>query len=555
MDPSQLAGYSDAIKRVRANKSPRYHRLEELESWVTCTQYAGRCSWWDDSKPQWERAPCIVYPIVRMAISSNVDLMLGERAFPRFVFTEDNGEEEEGSGSIEESLADLHKISRFRTVCREAFETAQGTGTVCAIYGVRNGRPFGDIVPAKWCEPEFEAGFRVKRLVIQYPYLDERQRQDGSWEVVAMVYRRVIDDSRDIAYKPAEAPEDGATKIKWVEDPDRTTTHGLGFCPVVWYPFMRGSVAVNVIDGKAVQRGITDEIQAHDIARSQWHTNALFSTPQPIEIGVSPEHNPTGDTGRTAVIPTTEHGGDPHPDGNPVRGAFVAGPRSGPARKKGMGHVWRYPDTDTEVKYLEVSGGALDAQKDNVADLRIKLQEALAVVFLDPENIKFAATTSGKALEAIKQKQFDRVDQFREDFRDGFLIPSLEMQIRIAQKVELKIPGNDVLRKVNPDDIEFGCDVQWGSYTAPDFAEQKQIVELIQLSLGGGNGTALIDLKTALQKLQDADLFEIADIDEMVSMLEKAAEEKKAEALEMAQKAPPPQPSKPPKVQPQKEAP
>ncbi len=547
MDQS-LPGYADAIKRVRANKSPRYHRLEELESWVNCTQYVGRSSWWNDDKPQWERAPCVVYPIVRMAASANVDLMLGERAFPRFAFVDEEAKEAElkGEATVASALGDLHRVARFKTTCREAYQAAQGVGTVCAVYGVRDGRPFGDLVPAKWCEPEFSEGFKVKRLVIQYPYLDERKKSDGTWEVVAMLYRRVIDDARDIAYKPTEAPEDGNVKVKWVEDKDRTVVHGFGFCPVVWYPFMRGCAAINVIDGKAIHAGLTDEIQAHDIARSQWHSTALYSVPQPYETGVDPEHNPTGDAGRTAVVPTTEHGGEVHPEGNPVRGAFVVGgENSKAARKKGTGYVWRYPNPETKVGYLEVAAGSLTAQKENVSDLRTKLQEALCVVFLDPENIKFAATTSGKALEAIKQKQFDRVDQHREDFRDGFLFPSLEMQIRIARLVKLRVPGSQLLSKIDPEDIEFAIDVQWGSYTAPDFAEQKQILELLQLALGGSNGKPLISTEIALQKLQDADIFEIENAEELAKTLEEEAEERKQEAMEAAQKAPPPKAQSP----------
>jgi len=114
-------------------------------------------------------------------------------------------------------------------------------------------------------------------------------------------------------------------------------------------------------------------------------------------------------------------------------------------RKKGPGYVWRYPNTETRVEYLTVPATALKVLDENARDLRIKLQEALGVVFLDPENIKFAATTSGKALEAIKQKQIDRCDQYRDDLTDNFLLPTLDMQLRIAHKLGagLRVPGID----------------------------------------------------------------------------------------------------------------
>lgn len=523
------ADYNTAIKRVAANKSPRYHALEGFESWVNGTQYAGRANWWDDSVPLWERAPCITYPIVKLAIASNVDVMLGERAFPRFALSEHDG--------AASALAELHRISRFRTVCREAFAAAQACGTACTVYGVRNGRPFADIIPAKWCEPEFADGFTVSKLVIQYPYIDEKRQSDGSYLAVAMLYRRVIDSERDVVYLPAEAPDGDTTKIKWQEDPTRTTSHGLGFCPVVWYAFMRGCVAVNVIDGKPLHDGCTNELEAHDIARSQWHKTSLYSDPQPYEIGVPADHNPTGASGRTPLIPTTEHGGAIHPTSNPVRGGFGAGEAKA-ARKKGPGYVWRYDNPDAKIGYLLTPGDALQVQQQNVSDLRIKLQEMLAVVFLDPENIKFAATTSGKALEAIKQKQYDRVDQYREDFRDGFLLPSIAMQLRVVQAKRPNLREIDALLAIKPDAIEFACDVQWGSYQAPDFAEQKQIIELVQAAMGGSGGQQLITIEQALGKLQDADVFDIEDIDAAAAALKALKATAQADAMKFASKAP-----------------
>ncbi len=167
-----------------------------------------------------------------------------------------------------------------------------------------------------------------------------------------------------------------------------------------------------------------------------------MSEPQPVEIGVDPDHNPT-ELGRPAAVAATELGGRITAT-NPQRGTYdTGGGGAGPVRKKGPGYVWRYPNPETKVEYLAIPPDALKAIDDNARDLRIKLQEGLGVVFLDPENIKFAATTSGKALEAIKQKQIDRCDQYRDDLRDNFLLPSVDMQLRIAHKLGagLKVPG------------------------------------------------------------------------------------------------------------------
>jgi hypothetical protein len=456
---ADFEGAEEALRAVEANTSPRYKRLEKLEHWVSGTQYAGLKSWWDDAVPLWERAPCIVYPVAHIAIQSNVDLVLGEGRFPSFSTKPDQEEADEESGTdgdasedIDRFIVEHHRMCRFRAHCRDALAAAQSCGTAVAIHGARDGRPFADIIPAKWGTPQLGLHGEVLSLEIRYPYLDEYKKPSGVWAVRAKLYRRVIDAQRDITYLPANADPNGV-EPSWQEDPHRSTSHGFGFCPSVWYPFMRGCLPVNVIDGKALHGQLLDEIRAHDIALSQRHRGALYSEPQMCEIGVMPGYNPT-DVGRQAMLKSVDDNGN-------VVGAFRdTGGNAAPARKKGPTYVNQYEDPQTRVEYLCYPGEALKAQDENAADLLNKLQAALGVVLLDPNHIKFAATTSGKALEAIKQTQVDRCDQYRDDVRDGFLLPSVDMQLRIAQKLGagLRVPGIDkvapaLAKFVEPDPV------------------------------------------------------------------------------------------------------
>jgi len=439
INPAELE-HAQAI--MRANLSPRYRRLDALESWTNGTQYTGRKSWWDDEVPLWERAPCIQYPVATIAIESNVDLVLGEGRFPSFTSkpgedeaAQDSGLGEVASVALDRFIVEYHRLCRFRAHCRDALFAAQACGTAVAIHGARNGKPFANLIPAKWVTPELGIHGEVLSLEIKYAYLDEYRKANGEWSVRPMLYRRIIDATRDITYLPAEARESGLDP-QWVEDPKLRISHNLGFCPGVWYPFMRGCVPVNVIDGRALHGSVTDEMQGLDIALSQRHRCALMSEPQMCEIGVTAGYNPTGELGRMPEVPSVG------PDGRP-NGGFGQ-QESGGARKKGPGYVNQYPDPLTKVEYLSFPAHALTAQSDNAADLLNKLQESLGVVLLDPNNIKFAATTSGKALEAIKQRQIDRCDQIRDDMRDGFLLPSIDMQLRIAAKygAGLRVSGS-----------------------------------------------------------------------------------------------------------------
>ncbi len=158
------------------------------------------------------------------------------------------------------------------------------------------------------------------------------------------------------------------------------------------------------------------------------------------------DHNPTGELGRTAVVPSTERGGmigdGAIGDPGKINGAYLeATPQ--PARKRGGGFVWRYPNENTKVEYLEYPAGLLKEQEEACDGELSKIEQALAVVLPKPTQFKFAGAVSGKALRETKSRQYDRCDQYRDDFEAGFLVPSVNMQLRIAQRAreQLKVPG------------------------------------------------------------------------------------------------------------------
>lgn len=474
MTALKFEGMEQALIAARANMPPRFIRLQELESWAKGEQYNGLADWWTGepgNKPLWERRPCCIYPAIEIAITSNSDLVLGEGRFPTATTkpgedegdadddspdaassstpTADNGLSEDDSDVVDRFLREYHKISRFKAHCREAFEAAQGASTAVVVHGHRNGTPFQDLIPAKWCTPAFDIDRNVTLLDIRYPFLEEYQQADGKWAVRCKLYRRVIDQQSDTTYLPADANENGI-EPSWQADPKLTVSHGLGFCPVVWYPFMKGSGPVNAIDGKAVHQGYEGLVQAHDIALSQKHRCALYSEPQPVEIGVTPGYNPTAELGRVAMVPSTQFGGtqpgsEGYDGGNPgaKTGNYVMGSPGHAARKKGPGNMWSYVDPQTKVEYLAFPDSVLPNMAEHCVDLLEKIEEALAVVFPKPGQFKGTGVVSGRAIEQAKQRQYDRCDKYRDDLADNFITPSINMQLRVAVKAreQLRVPG------------------------------------------------------------------------------------------------------------------
>jgi len=436
-------GYNKAVELVAKKMSPRAKRLAALERWVAGEQYEGMADWFADV-PISEKAPCVVEPLVADSIESHVDMVLGEGRFPDFTTRpdedDDDGADEGGlsgdaSEAVDKLIRSVAEQARLKAVCRESLSMAMGCGTACTIFGARNGKLFGDTVKARWGTPEFDINRAVTKLTIEYPYVDTYE-ENGVWKARARIFRRVIDDKSDTTFLPADAD---LPKPVWTPDPNQTFTHGLGFCPVVWYPFFRGCSIVGDIDGNAPHANLLDEIRAHDVSNSQWHRAALYAgDPQWTEIGVEPGTNPSaaGRIGKTLVTAT---GGAVSKD-NPVIGTVLdathgEGAVSGAqgARKKHPGTVWQFENKDAKVELHQLSGDALDAISKNGHDIRLKIMQALAYVPLDPEVANIVrGSLSGKALESLRERQLNRDDKIRDDFGDGFMKPSLNVLLRIC---------------------------------------------------------------------------------------------------------------------------
>ena len=524
----------EALRTVEANMSPRAQELDALERFVKCRQYEGRPDWFDQSVPLWERAPCIKYPIVAIAIRSNVDLVLGESRFPSVTTNpgEDDGAEggldPEKSIAVDRAIAELCDAVRFRSVSRSALKHAQGAKSVAVIAGARNGKPFLEIVRSRWCEPTFDVDGNVESIEIRYPYIKWLRDADGSWLLKVLLYRRVIDAESDTTYQPIEADKNGREPLPsaWAVDKARTVEHGLGFCPVHWYAHAKEATSVADYDGVAIHEEILEEIQGLDFTISQRHRSALFcGDPQIIETGVDPGTNPSSGVGEQTT-PASVYGGRLSAS-NPRTGSY--GTPSRPARIKSPGEVWQYEHPETKVTYLVLPPEALQALDEHQADLRNKIAEALAVVLIDPQNAKFTSDMSGKAVEQLRARQFDRCDEIRDDVADNWIRPVVRLLIRVALATTLRLRALDSVREIL---AKFAEDeaaaptlfVRWtAGYIKPDPEQEGQVVAATVTAKQGG----VITRRMALAKLKP--IFQIDNIDQAEEALDKERESDQAE--------------------------
>lgn len=540
---------------LQANLSDRYRRLDRLEAYVKGTQYDGMPSFHETEKPMYDRAPCVVYPIVASAIRSNVDLC----QWPTITSgtSEDDSEFDESGLSETESetldrfVESVVKQSRLKQKCRELLASAQSCGTAVAICSIRKGRIVVDTTKAKWCVPEFVQTdpSKLAALEIRYPYLEEyRDKHTNSVELRCMLYRRRIDDVSDVTFLPMRADDKGGEPAPedWKIDPSKTFDHGLGFCPAVWHKHAAECSTVNQIDGEAIHATLLDEVDALNYGLSQRHVAAMVSASPPvIETGVEYDHNPSA----MGVEPGSVYVQGDHD--SMMRWRAVQSGSGKPARKRGPGVIWRYPNPDTKVGHLTMAAGALEPIDNDCRDLRAKIAEALSVVFTDPENMRSAADMSGRALREHHKRQTERCDTIRDDFGDGMILPLVEMLLRMCHVVvsvgkaaRMRIPGllvaAPILSKgasvVANDDGSASeeweapqLSLVWPDYFSVSEAEVAAVIESTIKAKDAG----LITLKTAIGRIKQ--FFGICNVDQYEDALEQLGAEY-GSASDMAEK-------------------
>lgn len=528
------ANLEEAVRLQHAATSARTRAMAKLEAWVDGTQYDGLPSWFDDeAAPLWERAPCIVYPIVNESIEANADLVMGEGRFPAISAT-NAGLEGEAAEKLDAGLTAAAHNARLHAAAVEVFEDAQGTRSGCAIFGVRSGRLFVDTVKAQWCTPTLELDGSCSALEIQYAYVEEIVVK-GERKAVCKIYRRVIDDKADVTFIPAIF--DGSadvTAIKWVADPKQSLLHNMGFCPVVWYPHMRGCSTVGRFDGYAVHENILDEVRGLDFALSQRHRAALYAgDPQWTETGVEPGYNPSAQVRKPVVVAqSSPQGGTPGAANPRHKGGYIdTSSVVRKARKKSPGTVWQYENENTKVTLHTLPGDALKSLDDNARDLRAKLCESLGVVFIDSETAEKVTGLSGRALEALRKRHLARCDRYRQDFGDRFLIPAIAMLLRIAMLAKLDIPKVAEAAAVWSPAWSWHCppiDLVWGPYRELEPEEALAQVQVAAQALTAGIATK----RQAVVMCQS--VLCVTDVDEYMDQLEEEAEANQARAIELA---------------------
>jgi len=432
-----------AIEIAAAYKTPRYREIEQLDDHITGKIYAGRPSFFvDDGTPLLERRPCVRYPIVKIAIRSHGDMVLGEGKWPRIKVRKSDAISDEQRKDLESLYAEIVEVAELRSRMREQLELAMGQRSACVVACVRRGKVGVQVFAGKACTLERDANGDPVKLTVEYPYLEEfKDPRDGNkWTWRTMLYRREVDETNDNVYVPVEATQDGSARPS-VVDKKKSKAHGLKFCPVEWYAFMPPGGHDDALDGVAIHQELLEDTVTLDITISQRSRAAHYAgDPQIWEAGLARDEKPAP-SGRGFSGVVLDQNGKP-------TGYSVGGAPSTPGRKKGAGVVWSSTSDTYKVGILTLPGDALQALDDNVTDLARRIGLAMAYVDLEPQKAHSGEKSSGRALEILLKPQVEFDGRIREDFGEHGLCAVLSLILRVAHVTHNKQPGGVYLEKL-----------------------------------------------------------------------------------------------------------
>lgn len=511
------------LKAIVAGMSRRQRDLTTLWSYYKCEQYGNRHIDWDGSEhhddideivtvgyvppgfwsagaefPLKFRRPSAPYHLVKCIVNRFSGMLFSERQHPTIAC--------EGDPDTEDWVTALAKASRLWAAWMMARKYGGAMGSVAVTFQFVNGRPLVEVHDPRWCTPEFEdlQNHALKSLEIRYAYCRE-EREGTKWREKWYWYRRVIDETTDVVFKPAEVQRSGA-EPDWVEA--NSVKHGLGFFPGVWVQ----NVPVNgEIDGDPDCEGIYDETHSIDSLVSQAHYAILNNLDPTVLIRTNAEV---------------------------------------PALRKGSDNSIKVP-VDSDAKYLETGLAGSETALSLAERERSWALEVAQCVLDHPDSTQRTATE----VERVYASMLSQCDVLREQYGQHGVIPLCEKMVAAARtlgkarvvpattandpgeapakpvRYELTLPpkvakGPDGKTSIEPrvlGDSVLPLDLAWPPYFAPSLDDRaKATTAAVQAKAGG-----LLDSETAVRSI--APYYDVHDVQALVATLETQAAEAAAQ--------------------------
>ena len=414
--------------------------------------------------PLRDRRPSVRYGLCRIVVDDSVSLLFSEGHFPAIECKDEK---------TRDALADLVKETKLNQVMIDAAITGS-VGSVAVFMRVLSYRVFFEVQNTQYLTPIWkkDAPDTLEKVVEQYKVKGSVLKDQG-YNIPAdqlsadFWFMREWDANAETWFMPWKVGTgDGdADDVQPQKDADKTTTHSLGFVPVVWIKNLPGG---DSIDGEC-----TFPPEAIETA---------------IEIDYTLSQNGRGlryslDPTLMVKEPAVDN------DGKMIKGggnALVVG-------------------ADGDAKLLEINGTASDAVLNYVRCLR---ELALESAHGNRANAdKLSAAQSGRAMELMNQSLIWLADKLRISYGEGALLDLLGMVVKASSKFKLQKKDGTEVGELN---AKEPLTLRWPNWYAPTYADKQTEAQ----TLGELRDKRLISQETAVKTI--ASSYDIADpVDEL----------------------------------------
>jgi hypothetical protein len=378
------------------------------------------------------------------------------------------------------------------------------TSSCAVLLSLKGGRLCYYVEDGKHCTPTWREDNprQVESLDICYQF--ERQEQiAGSQQsrTVKYWFRRIIDEQNDTVYNIV--PVTGAMPV-WTVDASKSTSHGLGFCPVVWVrtlPMSSDSIDGCPVIDPALYR-LLDRV------------NYVYSLRgRSVEYNLDPQW---------------------------VRKNVPIAQRQG--LQKSAGKVWDLEDqkdAPADIKLIEADGSGAVTASELLGDLRKRFSEAVRIVIADPDAAS-GRNISGVVLEYLHAPMIALASDLRKDLGDDALGDLINVALRMICVVKQR--GEDVFiqgvskavkimttAQLGGPWLEFPVRLQWGRFFSPSGDEISMLVQ----SATAAKTAGLVSSAKATQMV--ADLFGVVDVGAELDTIDDEKQQAQQDALENAQ--------------------
>lgn len=400
--------------------------------------------------PLRDRRPSVRYGLCRIVVDDSVSLLFSEGHFPDIDCKDEK---------TREALIALIKEAKLNQVMIDAATTG-AVGSVAILLRVLKGRLFFKVFNTQFLTPFWKKDEpdALEKVVERYKVKGAVLAAQGYTiddENVDYWFQRDWNEAQEVWYQPLKVGE----KTEPAIDTKNTTTHSLGYVPMVWIKNLPGG---DDIDGKCTfpTEAIDTQIEI-DYQLSQAGRGLKYSSDPTLLL----KEPAMGD------------------DGSIVKGGGNA----------------IVVSAEGDAKMLEINGSAAAAVIEYVRALR---ELALESAHGNRANAdKISAAQSGRAMELMNQSLIWLADKLRISYGEGALLSLLRMVQKASAKFKLTVNGKEIDQLKQDEPIAL----KWPAWYAPTYTDIQAMATALNVLVV----TGVLSRETAIKKI--ADYFDIED--------------------------------------------